>query len=142
MNDEILTKNEMKNMAIEYMIKLKIYTPYISAFKNRGWKTMFENYGGFWTNQYKELEDRIMQFEKETGHLVYAITHEYTEFGELYDFICVSKYKEDKDTNLNLHTIDNTIEVFAWVWNKTDTDCSEYGCIGVHSFGGGIKRIW
>ena len=30
---------------------------------------------------------------------------------------------------------------FAYVWNKDDDFCSEFGTIGLKSFGGGIKRI-
>jgi hypothetical protein len=30
---------------------------------------------------------------------------------------------------------------FAYVWNKSDDWCSEFGDIVVFSFGGGIKRI-
>ncbi len=28
-----------------------------------------------------------------------------------------------------------------YVWNKDDERCSEFGTIGVQSFGGGIRRI-
>ena len=31
--------------------------------------------------------------------------------------------------------------VSAYVWNKSDDLCSEFGTIGIRSFGGGIKRI-
>ena len=31
--------------------------------------------------------------------------------------------------------------VFAYVWNKDDDYCSEFGSIGVRSFGGGIRRV-
>ena len=30
---------------------------------------------------------------------------------------------------------------YAYVWNKTDDNCSEFGTIGIRSFGGGIKRV-
>ena len=29
---------------------------------------------------------------------------------------------------------------FAYVWNKTDEDCSEFGTIALRSFAGGIGR--
>ena len=140
MSDKILIKEEMKKLAVGYMKKMGIYKPYINEFEKNGVRTMFENYGGFWTWQYPELEDKINKFEEENGLLVYAVTHEYTEFGECYDFLCVSKYDEDKDSNISSGL--NVFEVFAWVWNKTDEWCSEYGTIGVQSFGGGIKRVW
>lgn len=142
MSNKILTKDEMKALAIGYMKKLNIYKPYINEFDKKGVRTMFEHYGGFWTWQYPELEDKINKFEEENGAIVYAVTHEYTEFGECYDFLCVSKYAEDKDFNIEEGIEKNTFNVFAWVWNKTDEWCSEYGTIGVYSFGGGIKRIY
>ena len=30
---------------------------------------------------------------------------------------------------------------FAYVWNKSDEQSSEFGTIAIESFGGGIKRI-
>ena len=30
---------------------------------------------------------------------------------------------------------------FAYVWNKDDDWCSEFGSVTVQSFGGGIRRI-
>lgn len=35
----------------------------------------------------------------------------------------------------------NMYYVSAYVWNKTDDWCSEFGTIGIRSFGGGIKRV-
>ena len=34
-----------------------------------------------------------------------------------------------------------TFYAYAYVWNKTDDYCSEFGTIGICSFGGGIKRV-
>ena len=36
----------------------------------------------------------------------------------------------------------NTFYAFAYVWNKDCEWCSEFGTIGVKSFGGGLKRIY
>ena len=47
---------------------------------------------------------------------------------------------EEHDTLLYKQSNDNYI-VFAYVWNKTDDYCSEFGSIGVKSFGGGIRRV-
>ena len=30
---------------------------------------------------------------------------------------------------------------FAYVWNKTNEECSEFGTVTIKSFGGGIARI-
>ena len=56
------------------------------------------------------------------------------------DFLIITDYKEewnDLVTRVNY----NQYYAFAYVWNKTDNGCSEFGTIAVKSFGGGIKRI-
>ena len=44
-------------------------------------------------------------------------------------------YWADQEPEGNRHT------AFAYVWNKDDDWCSEFGSVTVQSFGGGIKRI-
>lgn len=130
-----------KEKAIECMEKLNIYKPYIKKFENDGTVTLFEGFGGYYINEEQESEvlNKIKEFEAETGSLVYAVTHEKFEFGECYSFLCISKYKSDWN-----YSVENTPQgsyVFAYVWNKDDDMCSEYGTIVVVSFGGGIQRI-
>lgn len=130
-----------KEKAIECMQKLDIYKPYIKAFKDKGIVTLFERFGGYYIteDQEPELLDKIKEFEKETGSLVYAVTHELFQFGECYSFLCISKYEEDWD--LTLETNGYTSYVWSYVWNKNYDWCSEYGTIAVKSFGGGIARV-
>lgn len=130
-----------KEIAIECLEKLDIYKPYIRKFKSE--KTMpcfYENFGGFYADQEPELWKKIKEVEEEYNCLVYAITHEYFEFGECWSMLCVSKdTKEVRDC-----LIQNTISrfyAFAYVWNTTDEYLSEFGDIIVQSFGGGIRRI-
>ena len=128
-----------KEKAIEIMKKLNIYKPYINGFIERDQVCFFEQFAGFWIDQEPKLYNKMQEIEKEYNCKVYAVTHEYTEFGELYDFLIVTNYPKEWDTliysNGNKHT------AFAYVWNKDDDWCSEFGSITVHSFGGGIKRI-
>lgn len=130
-----------KEKAIECMKKLNIYKPYIKKFEKDGTVTLFEGFGGYYINEEQESEvlNKIKEFEAETGSLVYAVTHEKFEFGECYSFLCVSKYEEDWD-----YSVETTLQgsyVWSYVWNKNNDICSEYGTIGVISFGGGIQRI-
>ena len=135
-----ITMENKKQKAIELMNKLDIYKPYIKGFRENNQICFFENFGGFWANQEPEIEKKMKEIEKEYNCTVYAITHEYTEFGECYDFLMVSDYKEEWE---NLVIKDNgNFYVFTYVWNKTYDYCSEFGTIGVKSFGGGIKRIF
>ena len=144
--------NTQKEVALKSMEVLGIYKPYIDAFDKKGTVCLFEGFGGFYIGEDNEPEllTKIKSFEEETGSLVYAVTHEITEFGELYDFLCVSKYEEDWELPDVLDTkgihdgkfLSNT-KVIAWayVWNKSYEYCSEYGSIGLTCLGGGIKRI-
>lgn len=129
-----------KQKAIELMKKLNIYKPYIEDFKKDGTVCFFERYAGYWAWQEPELMAKIKEFESKHNAMVYAITHEFTEFGELYDFLYVPSSKDEWDDIL-LETDIGDFYVFAYVWNKTDDMCSEFGDIVVRSFAGGIRRI-
>lgn len=133
-----LEKKKIK--AIEELKKLDIYKPYIEGFEKENAVCYFENFGGYWAFQDEELIEKIQQIEKRYNCLVYAVTHEYAEFGELYDFLIITDYKEEW-ADLLEQTNSNTFYAFSYVWNKTDNDLSEFGTIVIKSFGGGIKRV-
>ena len=134
------TKEQRKEQAVKYMQTLGIYKPYINGFKQSDKVCFFENFGGFWVNQEPEIEQKMQEIEKEYNCTVYAITHEYTEFGELYDFLIVTDYEEEWEDLVFRGTKDSN--AFAYVWNMSDDLCSEFGTVGIRSFGGGIKRIF
>ena len=131
--------NKQKAKAIEIMKQMDIYKPYIEGFEKEDKVCFFEMYGGFWVYQEPEVEAKMKELEKEYGCKIYAITHEYTHFGECYSFLLVSKYEEEWEmcavSDRNKHY------AFAYVWNKDDDWCSEFGTVAVQSYGGGIKRI-
>ena len=129
-----------KEVAIKCMQQLNIYKPYIKKFEKDGTITLFENFGGFYINNddEPELVAKIKEFEDKSKCIVYAVTHELTEFGELYDFLIISRYEEEWD-----ETIEDVKDgyAFAYVWNKSNDWCSEFGTIAIRSFGGGIARL-
>ena len=129
-----------KEKAIELMKQLDIYKPYIEGFRESDKVCFFEGFGGFWIEQEPELYAKMKAIEKKYGCLVYAVTHEFTEFGECYSFLIVTAYPEDWDTLVHSQG-GNRHAAFAYVWNKDDDWCSEFGDVAVQSFGGGIKRI-
>ena len=132
-------KQQQKAKAIEIMKQMDIYNPYIEGFKNEDKVCFFEQFGGFWVYQEPEVEAKMKELENEYGCTVYAITHELTQFGECYSFLLVSKYEEEWDMLVTSEK--NNHYAFAYVWNKDDDWCSEFGTVVVKSFGGGIKRI-
>jgi hypothetical protein len=134
-----ITMENKKQKAIELMNKLDIYKPYIKGFRENNQICFFENFGGSWAEQEPELMAKIQEFEKEHNCLVYAVTHEYTDFGECYDFLYISDYEDDWEYLFSKEG--TTFYVVAYVWNKDVEWCSEFGTIGIRSFGGGIKRV-
>ena len=134
-----ITKGQKKKKSIELLRKLHIYEAYIDGFRKNDYVCYFECYGGYWVYQKLELEKKMQELEKEYACTVYAITHEFTEFGECYSFLLVTDYKEEWD-NL-IYPEGNKYYAFAYVWNKDDDSCSEFGTIGVQSFAGGIARF-
>ena len=130
---------ERKIKAIELLKQLGIYKPYIEDFKEKDQVCFFERFGGYWVDQEPEVYNKMKEVEAQFNCTVYAITHEYTEFGECYSFLLVTRYKQEWK---NLVVSENgTHYAFAYVWNRDDDWCSELGTIGVKSFGGGIARV-
>lgn len=135
-----MTIQAKKNKAIELMKTLDINEPYIQGFEQSDKVCFYEMFGGYWVEQEKEIYDKMKQLENKYKCVVYAITHEFTDFGELYDFLIVPDYKSDWKVLLYKQS-NNEFIAYAYVWNKTDDLCSEFGSIVVQSFGGGIRRV-
>lgn len=132
-------KQKQKTKAIELLKQLNIYKPYIDGFEKDNQVCFYENYAGFWVYQEPEVESKMKALEKEYGCTVYAITHEFTPFGECYSFLIVTAYEEEWDRSVVSEK--NKHYAFAYVWNKDDDWCSEFGTIALQNYGGGIKRI-
>ena len=109
---------KQKEKAIAIMKRMDIYTPYITGFQEQHNVCYFEEYGGYWVFQDRELMAKINAIENRYKCLVYAVTHEFTEFGECYSLLIVTAYPEEWATlvqsNGNKHV------AFAYVWNKDD----------------------
>ena len=134
------TKEERKELALKFMKQLDIYKPYIKGFENNDEVCFFERFAGYWAWQDEDLQNKIRELEEKYNCTVYAITHEYAEFGELYSFLIITDYKEEWDDLIYKYSA-NEFYAFSYVWNKSDEYLSEFGTILIQSFGGGIKRI-
>ena len=99
---------------------------------------VYESNQGFLIQLNDEQKEMVKAFEEKNGSLVYLVCHEYTNIGELYDFLYISKYQEEWDaamTDLEANM------PFAYVVNKSIPDCSEFGSIGILPIGGTIVRV-
>lgn len=133
-----------KEIAIQYLEKLNIYGPYIRKFKSKaGIPCFFENFAGFYADQEPELWNKIKEVEQEYGCLVYAITHELTNLGEMWSMLCVAKDTDSlEDTMFTADATNRRFYTFAYVWNRSCDYGSEFGDIVVQAAFGGIKRIF
>ena len=134
-----MTQEQRKEQAIKYMTTLDIYKPYIKGFKENNQVCLYEQFAGFWVDQEPDVFKKMKEIEEEHNCTVYAITHEFLEFGECYSFLIVTDYVEEWDTLLEKYG--HEYAAFAYVWNKDDDICSEFGTIAVQSAFGGIRRI-
>ena len=140
-----MDKIEQKEIAVSCLEKLDIYKPYIRKFKSKaGIPCFFENYAGFYVDQEPEIYNKLKEIEEEFGCLVYAITHEITNLGELWSMLCVPRECEGVEEIIgNFNSSNrNDFYAFTYTWNKTMPMFSEFGDIVVRSFGGGLKRIY
>jgi hypothetical protein len=127
-----------KAEAIKRMKALDLYKPYINLFEKADEIFMSEMTGGVYEfSENTELVAKVKEFETENNALVYHVIHTSTQFGELYNFLYISDHQEEWE-------MDNEYisggYALAYVWNKTDEWCSEFGSIGVRGKFGGIVR--
>lgn len=133
-----VSRETKKKEAINRMKALDLYNPYVKAFEDKDEIFMSEMTGGVYEfSENTELCNKVKEFEAEHNALVYHVIRTITVFGELYNFLYVSDYKEE-------WAMDNSDikdgYALAYVWNKTDEWCSEFGSIGVRGKFGGIVR--
>lgn len=134
--------NNQRDIAIKCLELLDVYKPYIRKFKSKaGVPCFFENFAGFYADQEPELWDKIKEVEKEYHCLVYAITHELTDFGECWSMLCIPESTSSIEECLSDTSNSGTFYAFSYVWNKSNPIFSELGDIVVRSALGGIKRI-
>ncbi len=133
------TREEKKAKALEIMQHLDIYPTYIDGFRDEGKVCFFENFGGYWASQEPDLMKKVQELEAKHDCMIYAITHEYMEFGELYDCLIITDYKEEWDTLVRRRG--KQFFAFAFTYNKSRPEFSEFGTIGIQSAFGGIRRI-
>lgn len=136
--------NAKKKQAIKNMKALDIFPDYIEHYTQTNNPILFEGLGGYYTDDNEELLKIVRDFEQEHNSIVYAITHEKTEFGEMYDFFHISNYKEEWEEDyiaLKNRQQDGMVYPFVYVYNKSQEEYSEFGTIVAVAYYGVIKRI-
>jgi hypothetical protein len=82
----------------------------------------------------------MKEIEEENNVLVYAMTHELTDYGETWAMLCVPN---DTDIMEDVLGRFNQTEfyAFSYLWNKSNPILSEFGDSIIKSSYGGIKRV-
>lgn len=136
----MLTKEQRKEKAIEIMKRLGIYEPYITGYKNHDKVCFYERFGGYWVYQEPEIEAKMREIEQRYDTTIYAITHDLTEFGDLWSFLCVANKGSRYACTKSFGNVCSDFLCSAYVWNKSG-GFVEFGSVEVRSFGGGLMRI-
>lgn len=128
---------EQENEILERMKLLKLDKGCIRAFTNgKIWES--EGFGALYeiNEEEQKIVDKFQQEHK--GCYVYHMIHNIFEFGECYSILYVSpdtdEWQQDKEDISEGY-------VFAYVYNKDDEWCSEFGSIAVKPSFGGLVRI-
>ena len=79
----------------------------------------------------------MREIENKYNCVVYAITHEFTDFGECWDFLLVTNYPTEWD-GLVYDLGANKYGAFAYVWNKDDNWCSAKPQLRIAQRRGGV----
>ena len=137
-------KTSIKNKkakALELLKQLDICEDFVTMFQEKDIVTYFEQHIGYWAFQDKELMAKIKAFEEKWNALVFAVTHEYCEFGECYSFLYIPDEAEEWDEMVMPTEQRSVFYAFAYVWNKDFEYDSEFGSILVKTRFGGLRRV-
>ncbi len=133
------TKEMRKEKAVEILKKMDICKDFVDCYIDHDYVCYYDFGIGYWAFQDEGLLAKMHEVEEKWDCTVYAITHEYTDFGELYDFLYVPN--EEEEWEWAFEEDNGVFYAFAYVWNKTDEDCSELGSVCVKNRFGGLVRV-
>lgn len=134
-----VTRENKKVEAINRMKALDLFAPCIKHFDKYDEVQLSEMTGGLYEfSRDEELTTKVREFEKEHNALVYHVIHTFTQFGELYNFLYVSDHQDEWEMD---HEDIKDGYTLAYVWNKDDDWCSEFGTISVRQKFGGLTRV-
>lgn len=136
-------KQTAKKNAIRYMKMLDMADRYIKAFKRHNKVYIFENFKGTIVSKHPDVEAKKRELEEYPSVVVYAITHEYTLYGEIYNFFIAEAPTDDEELYDEFFISEYGLGhlVAAYGWNRTCSACSEPGEGIIESRHGGVRRI-
>ena len=132
----MISLEKMKAEAIQRMRILKLHPITIEDFEKHGEvEYSFHTFGFYYLSE--QEKDRIRQFEKEYGYLVYYVIDSYTAVGRLLSYLYVSSNEEEWGQDRQDLEEGRPI---VYVKNADDERLSEFGSIGIELRNGGVIR--
>lgn len=125
--------------AVDMMRLLKVSDVCIDELTNNN-KIYVSDFTGMHPVSHKELMKKISDIESEYDIFVYHVIHSITRFGELYSFLYINNCYSDFNKEFNHEMLDHSI-VKAYVWNRSDEICSEFGLVKVAEKNGALIRL-
>ena len=135
-DDDLCTKEQMKNEALKRMKDLGIKKQIINCFEKSN-KLLCSNYGKI-TEIPPNILKEIRNWEKQFGNLAYHVIYSELWGFQIYNALSVSCYYEDWDFE---NEIMKNRWVMAYTINVTKPDFSESGSILFHNYDGILERI-
>lgn len=127
-------KERMRQEAIARMASLDLHPTVIDDFKNRG-----KRYVSIEGRPYLTVDSPgVIQFEVETGYIIYHIIYNHTTIGDMLTFLYVSNNPEEWEMEKKGLEKD---EPLAYVVNLENAVCSEFGSVKIQKHLGGLIRI-
>ncbi len=123
---------------VEKRLKMLNMHPNVLKDFKRGVLNRSENPYGilYWLTE--EEQAKVKEIEQKYNVVVYHVIHHFAEFGECYCMLYLDNNEIDfvNDDDMLKEGI-----VYAYVWNKNDDMCSEFGSIMIKAVNGGVVRI-
>lgn len=133
---ELMTQKEM---AIKIMENIGIYKPYIEMFRTDNKVFIYDDYCGYDADLEFEIKAKIDELQEKNNVLVYAVTHEYTESYEIYDFLLVTDTPDEWWFMFSKG--EDFYKAYAYCLNMTKKEYSEFGSVYLRNFDGIIERV-
>lgn len=136
-----MERNIKINEAVSRMKKLKIHETPINEFISEGKLNKSEHSWGILTWLTDDEMQNVRDFENKYNSVVYHVIKDLTEVGTLYTYLYVSDH-EDEWNRENAELEHNRIKhVFAYVYNQSIPEFSEFGTVAIEPANGGIVRL-
>lgn len=140
---DTFTREQMKILGVNALSRLGVCMPYLLDYAENDCVYLFDcddDWNGRRIAPNSELGEKIDDLRRNHNVEVYAVTHEKFEFGEVYTFLCISRYIEDFDQMLK-HFRTGLYRAYAYAWNNTAEECSEFGFVLIDWVDGNLRRV-